>query len=57
MQTTKAERKIYTELGRKGREAIRSGPVAQAGDSEEKGDYRGRDPPWGINGSSYILQA
>ena len=46
-----------TELGRNGREAIRSGPVAQAGVSEEKGDYRGRDSPWGVNGSSYTLQA
>lgn len=55
--TTKIVRKLHTELGRKGREAVRSGPVAQAGVSEEKGDYRDRDSPWGVNGSSYILQA
>ena len=38
--TTKAGRKIHTQLGRKRRKAIR--------DSEEKGDYTGEYPPWGV---------
>ena len=36
---------------------IRLGPVSLGGDSEEKGDYMGRDPPWGVSDSSYILDA
>lgn len=39
--TIKAIRRIYVELNRKGREVIRSRPVALGGDSEEKGDYMG----------------
>ena len=47
---TKAVRNIHTELGRKGREAIRSGPVSLGGDTKEEGD-----PYRGVNGSSHIL--
>ena len=31
--------------------------MPQAGDSEEKGDCSGRDPPWGVSSSSHILGA
>ena len=48
--TTKVVRKIHTKLSRKGREAISLGPVPLGVDSKEKGDYRGRDPPWGVSG-------
>lgn len=27
------------------------------GNSEEKGDYMGKDYPWGVSGSSHILGA
>ena len=37
--TMKAIGKIHTELGRKGRETIRSGPVPLGGNSEEEGEY------------------
>ena len=37
--TTRAIRKIHTELGRKGREVIRSGHAPLGGDTEEEGDY------------------
>ena len=40
-----ALRKICTKLGRKGTEAIRLGPEFLEGDSEEKRDYMGGDPP------------
>ena len=55
--TTKAVRKIYTELGKKGSEAIRSGSVSLAGDKEEEGDYTGGDIPWVVSGLSHILGA
>ena len=42
-------KKDYGELIRKGREEIRSEPVALGGDSEEKGDYMGRDLPWDVS--------
>ena len=45
------------ELGRKEREAISFGPVPLGGDSEEKGDYTGRYPPWGISSLSHTLGA
>ena len=48
---------IHTELGRKGREAIRSGLLLLGGDSEDEGDYMGGDPPWGVSGLSHILGA
>ena len=53
--TTKTVRKIHKELSRKGREVIRLGPVPLRGDSEEKGDYMSRDPPWRVSGVSHIL--
>lgn len=53
--TKKGIRKSYTELGRKEREAIRSGPVPLGGDTEEKGDYMEEDPPWGISITSHLL--
>ena len=53
--TTKAVRKIHTELGGKGREEIRLGPVSLGGDLEVKGDYMDRQPPWGMSSLSYIL--
>ena len=40
--TTKAERKIHIGSSRKGREVIKSRPVTQGGDSEEKWDHTGR---------------
>lgn len=52
--TKKGIRKSHTELGRKEREAIRSGPVPLGGDTEEK-DYMGEDPPWGISTTSHLL--
>ena len=45
------------EPGRKGREVIRLGPVPQRGDSEEKGEYMGRDQPWGVSSLNHILRA
>ena len=42
-QTTKVVRKIHTELGRKGREAIRSGPASLGRDKKEVGDYTGSE--------------
>ena len=47
--TKKGIRKSHKELARKEREAIRSGPVLLGGDTEEKGDYMGGDPSWGIS--------
>ena len=29
--------------------------MPQGGDSEEKEDFKVRDPPWGVNGLNYIL--
>ena len=40
------------QSSRKGRKVIRSGPVPLGRDSEEKGDYTDRHPPWGVSGSS-----
>ena len=37
------------ESSRKGREAIRSGLAPLGGDSEEKEEYTGREPPWGAS--------
>ena len=45
------------ELRKKGKEAIRLGPVPLGGDSEEKGDYGSGDPPWRVSSSSHILMA
>lgn len=42
-------------MGRKGREVIRLGPVPWEGNSEEKGSYMGRNPPWVVSGLSHIL--
>ena len=50
-----AVRKVHKELGRKGRKAIRPGPMPVGRDSEEKGDYMGGDPPWEVSGSSHTL--
>ena len=36
---TKVVRKIHTQSGRKGKGAIRVGPVLLQGDTEEEGDY------------------
>lgn len=55
--TTKAVRKIHTETGKKGKQAIRLGPVTLGGDLEEKGDYMGKGPPCRVRGSSHILDA
>ena len=49
-----AVRKIHMELGRK-RRAFGSGPVPPIEDSEEKGDYMGGDPPWGVSILSYPI--
>ena len=44
------------ELGRKVRQAIRSGPVPLRRDTDGgRGLHRHRDPPWGVSGSSHIL--
>ena len=51
--TTKAIRKIHMELGRKGRKAIRSGPMPLGGDSEEKGEHTNRRPPWGVSSENH----
>ena len=34
---------------------IRLGPVPPGEDSEEKGDYAGRRPPWGVSALSHML--
>lgn len=34
---------------------IKSGPVPLAGDSEEKEEYTGRHPPWGVSSESHEL--
>ena len=34
---------------------MRLGPVSLGGHSEEKGDYMGGEPPWGMSGLSHIL--
>ena len=39
--TTKTVRKIYTGLGREGREVIRLGHAPLGGDTEKEGDYTG----------------
>ena len=52
-----AVRKIHTESGKKRIDEIRSVPVPLGGDSEEKGDYTSRYPPWGVSGLSNILGA
>jgi len=44
------------QLGRHGREAIRSGPVTLGGDTED-GDYTTGDPPWGVSSLSQTLGA
>ena len=51
--TNKAVRKM--ESGRKGREVIRLEPVPLGGNSDEKGDYMGGDPPWRVSGLSHTL--
>ena len=43
------------ELCKRGRKAIGSGPVPLGEDSEEKGDYTGRDSPWGQGSLRQIL--
>lgn len=53
--TSKATRKVKAESNQKQRQAVRSGPMPLGGDSEEKEDYKGEDPPWGVSSSSYIL--
>ena len=53
--TNKAVRKIHTKSDRKERKVIRLGPVLLEGDSEEKGDYMGRDPHWGVSGLRHRL--
>lgn len=53
--TTKAVRKTHMELGRNGREVIGLGPVPLRGNSVEKEDHMGKDPPWGVSCSSRIL--
>ena len=53
--TTKAVRKIHIKLSRKEREVTRSGPLSLGGDSEEKGDYMDRVPPWELSNSNHIL--
>ena len=58
-----AERVFYNQgckkyphgIGIKGKEAIKSRPVPLRWNSEEEGDYTGRDPPWGVSGLSHIL--
>ena len=47
--TTKAERKTHMELGRKRRDEVRLGFMPQGEDSEEQGDYTGRDPSWEVS--------
>ena len=47
--TTKAERKTHLELGRNGRDEVRLGFMPQGEDSEEQGDYTGRDPSWEVS--------
>ena len=44
------------QLGRQGREVIRSGPVTLGGDTED-GDYTTGDPPWGVSSLSQTLGA
>ena len=51
----KKDYKIHMESGRKGKDMIRSGPVPLKGDTEEKRDYIGGDPPWGVSSSSHRL--
>ena len=53
--TTKALRKVYTELGRKRREAVRLEPAPPGGDLEEKGDFTGGDLSWEVSCSSHML--
>ena len=52
--TIKDVRKIHMELGRKGKEGIRSGPVLLGGDSEEEGDHTSREPCWGVRFEPHI---
>ena len=54
---TKVVRKIHTESGRKGREAIRLGPLSLGGNTEGKGNYMGLEilSPWGVRCLSHIL--
>ena len=42
-------------MGKKGRKTIRLTPVPLREDSELKGDYTGRDPPWGVSGLNQRL--
>lgn len=53
--TTKAVRKIHLKFSKKGRNAIRLGPVPLRGDSEEERDYMGRNTPWGVSRLSHRL--
>ena len=53
--TTKALRKIHTQLSRRGRKVIWLGSVPLGGDSEERGDCTGVYPHWGVSGSSHRL--
>lgn len=48
---------MHAESARKGRKAIGLGPLPLEGDSEAKGDWTGREPPWGVSGSSHRLGA
>ena len=53
--TTKAVKKVYTKLGRMGRETVRWGPLTPGRDSEVKEDYVGEDYPWGKSHLTPIL--
>ena len=44
---------VHTLSVRKLRKIIRLGPVPLGEDSEEKGDYTGRHPPWGVSALSH----
>ena len=45
------------ESDRKGIEAVSTGPVLLGGNTEQKGDYMGRDPSQGVSNSRDILGA
>lgn len=46
-------------IGQKERNALRSGTVHGEGDSEEKGEFMGRAPPWGwaARAAVWVLQS
>lgn len=43
------------QLGRKGKRNYQVGTCAPGRDSEDKEEYKGGDPPWGVSILSHIL--